>query len=73
MKQACDNKTMELNLERMPETIWYIVGETRLTNPPMPFPTFFRWKIEAEKYARVLFPDDGPERRYARIMSREVM
>ena len=33
---------------------WYVAGETKMYE--MPFPTFFRTKEQAERYARELFP-----------------
>lgn len=50
---------------------WYVVGETKLYETP--FPTFFRTKIQAEEYARELFPEESAHRRYARIQYREVI
>ena len=50
---------------------WYVVGETKLYD--LPFPTFFRTKLQAEEYAHELFPDESIHRRYARIQYREIL
>lgn len=44
--------------------IWYVVGDT--------LRHLFSTKMAAEKYARVLFPDEDPDKRYARVMCRQV-
>lgn len=49
--------------------VWYVVGEVK---DPTSWPTLLRSKMDAEMYARQLFPDDSAERNYARIMYREV-
>lgn len=50
---------------------WYVVGETKLYD--LPFPTFFRTKLQAEGHARDLFPEEPTHRRYARIQYREIL
>lgn len=51
------------------KTVWYIQGEegteTRV-------PTLFDSKEAAERYARLLFPDESPDKRYMRVMFRSV-
>ncbi len=44
---------------------WYVAGETRLLDRLLP--AFFATKELAELYARELYPDENPHRRYARI------
>lgn len=50
--------------------VWYVQGEY----PPdmRRWPTLFDTKLAAEKYARQLFPDEDPDKRYARIYCIEV-
>lgn len=51
----------------METLIWYVADGQGL------IPQFFDTKIAAEKYARLLFPDEPESRRYARIYFRRVM
>jgi hypothetical protein len=39
--------------------IWYVQGDEEHM--------FFAFKIDAERYARLIFPDEPVDRRYARI------
>lgn len=53
----------------MQRYVWYVQGEegteTRV-------PTLLDSKEAAEKYARLLFPGESPDTRYARVMYRPV-
>lgn len=49
--------------------VWYIQGEDG-TETRMP--TLFDTKEAAEKYARLLFPDEGASKNYMRVMYRPV-
>lgn len=50
-------------IKRLTE-VWYIIGDEQHL--------FFGTKMDAEIYARELFPGQHPERRYARIMFKTV-
>jgi hypothetical protein len=51
--------------------IWYVSGETHQTDNY--YPTFFDTKLAAERYARMLYPDEGIKQRDARVFSRDVL
>jgi len=44
--------------------VWYVVGD--------PDNLLFKDKLDAESYAREVFPDEDGDKRYARIFYREV-
>jgi hypothetical protein len=48
--------------------VWYVWEEEQVT-----LPTLFDTKEAAEVYARILFPDENPDKRYARIYFRRVL
>lgn len=49
------------------QLVWYVAdGQGYI-------PTLFDTKEAAEKWARMLFPDESPSQRYARVYYREVM
>ena len=51
----------------MSNLVWYVAdGQGHM-------PQLFDTKIAAEKYARLLFPDEPESRRYARVYFRKVM
>lgn len=45
------------------KTVWYVSG----ANPDSRLPILFDTKMAAEIYARMEFPDESPDKRYARI------
>ena len=50
--------------------VWFVTGEDmegRYT------PTLLDSKETAERYARMMFPDDDVNKRYARIYSRDIL
>lgn len=50
--------------------IWYVAGESEESGER--FPTFFDTKLAAERWARILFPDEDERTRYQRIYLRHV-
>jgi len=48
--------------------VWYVRG----ADPESPMPVLFTTKLAAEMYARMEFPDEHPDTRYARIFYRSV-
>jgi hypothetical protein len=51
----------------MSNLVWYVAdGQEHM-------PQLFDTKIAAEKYARLLFPDESPSQRYARVYFRMVI
>lgn len=48
--------------------VWYVRG----ADPESPMPVLFATKMAAEMYARLEFPDEHPDTRYARIFYRSV-
>lgn len=50
--------------------VWWVQGEDM---EEWRIPTLFDTKEAAERYARILFPDEGEDRRYARIFFRTVL
>lgn len=50
----------------MEQFVWFVSVEGE-DSPPL-----FHTKIDAESYARELFPNEDPYKRYARIYYREV-
>lgn len=53
----------------MTDMVWYVWEEETGGFCP----TLFDTKEAAETYARVLFPDENPDKRYARIYFRRVL
>lgn len=49
--------------------VWYVHGDPYAVDR---WPTLFATKLAAEAYARECFPDEDPDKRYARVMYREV-
>lgn len=49
--------------------VWYVDGAGGHDHPQ---PTLFQFKIDAERFAREVFPDDDVQKRYARIYFRNV-
>ena len=45
------------------KTVWYVIG----ANPGSHLPMLFDTKMAAEIYARMEFPDESSDKRYARI------
>lgn len=45
--------------------VWYVRGDPHAENGY--FPLFFDDKLSAEKWARQCFPNEDPDKRYARI------
>ena len=43
--------------------VWYV----RENDPDLGIPLLFETKMDAEKYARELFPDETPDVRYGRV------
>lgn len=50
--------------------IWWVQGEEI---EEWEFPSFFETKECAERYARMLFPDETESKRYSRIFYRKVL
>jgi hypothetical protein len=48
--------------------VWYVQG----ADPEFPMPVLFATKMAAEMYARLEFPNESPDTRYARIFYRSV-
>jgi len=48
--------------------VWCVRGD----DPEFPLPEFFATKMAAEMYARLEFPNESPDTRYARIFYRSV-
>ncbi len=48
--------------------VWYVQG----ADPEFPMPVLFATKMAAEMYARLEFPNEHPDTRYARIFYRSV-
>lgn len=48
--------------------VWYVQG----ADVDSPMPVLFATKMAAEIYARDVFPDEGPDKRYARIFYKSV-
>lgn len=48
--------------------VWYVAG----ADPDSPMPVLFSTKVAAEIYARQEFPEEHPDRRYARIFYKSV-
>jgi len=48
--------------------VWYVQG----ADADLPMPILFSTKMAAEIYARQEFPDESPDRNYARIFYRDV-
>ena len=42
--------------------VWFVVGD-----PDRDMPNLWQHKIDAEKFAREIFPDESEDTRYARI------
>lgn len=53
-----------------PTFCWYVQGETHLKGTACP--TLFAHKIDAERHARELFPQEDAVRRYSRIFYKEL-
>lgn len=49
--------------------VWYVAGDP---NGSPSGPNLFQTKMDAEVYARGMFPDEDEARRYCRIFFREV-
>ncbi len=49
--------------------VWYVQGADSGSER---FPEFFATKMLAEEYARLEFPNESPDTRYARIFHRNV-
>jgi hypothetical protein len=54
---------------RQVSAVWFVQGEDI---GDATYPTLFATKLDAEVYARELFPEESEDRRYARIYYREV-
>lgn len=50
------------------KAVWYVSG----ADSEKRWPELFATKMAAEMYARYVFPDEGPDARYARVMCRRV-
>jgi hypothetical protein len=50
--------------------VWYVSGDPNAVGL---WPSLFDTKEAAEAYARLVFPDDGEDRRYARVYFRTVL
>ena len=50
--------------------IWFVSGEDMEGRT---VPTLFDTKETAERYARMMFPDESESKRYARIYYREIL
>ena len=50
--------------------VWYVWD---LQENQVGMPTLLNSKEAAEKYARLMFPDDSPDERYSRIYFRRVL
>lgn len=50
--------------------VWFVQGEY---DEEYVIPTLFDTKLAAERYARMLFPDEGADKNYARILYRNVL
>lgn len=48
--------------------VWYVKG----ADVDSPMPVLFATKMAAEIYARYVFPDEGEDKRYARIFYKSV-
>ena len=53
------------------QEVWYVMGET--DNTDMMLPTLFDSKEAAEVYARMMFPDEDADKRYGRILFRNIL
>jgi len=53
------------------QEVWYVVGET--DNTDMMLPTLFDSKEAAEVYARMMFPNEDADKRYGRILFRNIL
>ena len=51
--------------------VWYVWGENDKNDSY--YPTFFDTKLAAERYARILFPDEDIYKRDARVYCRDVL
>lgn len=50
--------------------VWYVVGDPHQQGV---MPTLFQTKEDAERYARLCFPDEDPYKRYCRVYFKEVL
>jgi hypothetical protein len=50
--------------------VWYVSGDPNAIGL---WPSLFATKEAAETYARLVFPDDGENKRYARVYFRTVL
>lgn len=48
--------------------VWIVLGDDEDESPIL-----WRTKMDAEIYARRMYPDESPNRRYARIYSEQIM
>jgi len=53
------------------QEVWYVMGET--DNTDMMLPTLFDSKEAAEVYARMMFPNEDADKRYGRILFRNIL
>ena len=51
--------------------VWYVSGDPERTGYSCP--SLFDTKEAAEKYARIVFPDEDESKRYARIYYRDIL
>lgn len=51
------------------QQVWYVSGADAVDEI---MPVLFTTKMAAEKFARIRFPDEDPDKRYARIFYRLV-
>ena len=49
--------------------VWFVLGDDEDGD----MPTLWRTKMDAEIYARRMYPDESPDRRYARIYSEQIL
>jgi hypothetical protein len=49
--------------------VWFVLDDDEDSG----MPNLWRTKMDAEIYARRMYPDESPDRRYARIYSEKIM
>jgi hypothetical protein len=49
--------------------VWFVLGD----DDDSSMPNLWRTKMDAEIYARRMYPDEAPDKRYARIYSEKIM
>lgn len=54
----------------MNQVVWMVWGDPHSTGN---MPNLWETKLEAEKYAREMFPNEHPDIRYGRIFYKEIL